>query len=235
MNILVVGANGRTGRYILPLLKEAGHTARAMIRNYDQRGDIVALGAEAVAGDLEKPLGYAVGDNRACIFVAGSGSKTGPEKTIDVDFHGAVRLIETCERKKVRRFIMLSSMNTDEPESGPEKLRHYLAAKAAADLAEKDAAMGEILAMYQRGEIWPEVTASYPLEDFATALARFASPRRYRIAAYDRSVAPGGDGGKESFVDDAEHRHWLQYPLAVWRVGWRRGCFRPEQLPLCFQ
>ncbi|MDP7640904.1 MAG: SDR family oxidoreductase [Alphaproteobacteria bacterium] len=133
MNILVVGANGRTGRYILPLLKEAGHTARAMIRNYDQRGDIVALGAEAVAGDLEKPLGYAVGDNRACIFVAGSGSKTGPEKTIDVDFHGAVRLIETCERKKVRRFIMLSSMNTDEPESGPEKLRHYLAAKAAAD------------------------------------------------------------------------------------------------------
>ncbi len=133
MNVLVVGANGRTGRHILPLLKQAGHTPRAMIRDYDQRDGLKALGAEIVSGDLEKPLGYAVGDSRVCIFAAGSGSKTGPEKTIDVDFHGAVRLIETCERKKIRRFIMLSSMNTDDPQSGPEKLRHYLSAKAAAD------------------------------------------------------------------------------------------------------
>lgn len=129
----MVGANGRTGRLILPLLKAAGHTPRAMIRDYDQRGEMAALGAEAVAGDLEKPLGYAVGDNRACIFAAGSGAKTGPEKTTAVDFHGAASLIETCQRKKVRRFIMLSSMNTDDPESGPENLRHYLSAKAAAD------------------------------------------------------------------------------------------------------
>lgn len=133
MDVLVVGANGRTGRHVLPLLKQAGFNPRAMIRNFDQRDDMEALGAEIVAGDLEKPLGYAVGDNRACIFVAGSGSKTGPEKTIDVDFHGAVSLIETCERKKIQRFIMLSSMNTDDPESGPEKLRHYLSAKAGAD------------------------------------------------------------------------------------------------------
>ena len=126
MNILVVGASGKTGRHILPLLKQAGHTPRAMVRNYDYRDDMEALGAEVVAGDLEKPLGHAVGDNRACIFVAGSGSKTGPEKTIDVDFHGAVSLIETCERKKVRRFIMLSAMNTEDPESGPEKLRRSL-------------------------------------------------------------------------------------------------------------
>ncbi len=133
MNVLVVGANGRTGRHILPLLKQAGHTPRAMIRDYDQRDGLKALGAEIVSGDLEKPLGYAVGDSRVCIFAAGSGSKTGPEKTIDVDFHGAVRLIETCERKNIRRFIMLSSMNTDDPQSGPEKLRHYLSAKAAAD------------------------------------------------------------------------------------------------------
>ncbi len=34
--------------------------------------------------------------------------------------------------------------------------------------------MAEILAMHQRGEIRPEVTATYPLEDFAAALARFA-------------------------------------------------------------
>ncbi len=133
MNVLVVGATGKTGRHIIPLLKAAGHTPRAMIRNFDQRDEMEALGAECVAGDLEKPLGYAVKGNWTVMFAAGSGSKTPPEKTTEVDFHGALSLIETCERMNVRRFIMLSAMNTDDPESGPEKLRHYLHAKAGAD------------------------------------------------------------------------------------------------------
>jgi uncharacterized protein YbjT (DUF2867 family) len=133
MNVLVVGANGKTGRFIIPLLIAAGHKPRAMIRNFDQRDDMEALGAECVAGDLEKPLGYAVKGNFTVLFAAGSGSKTGPEKTTEVDFHGAISLMETSERMNVRRFIMLSAMNTDDPESGPEKLRHYLRAKAGAD------------------------------------------------------------------------------------------------------
>ena len=133
MKVLVVGANGKTGHHIIPLLKAAGHTPRAMIRNFDQRADMEALGAECVAGDLEKPLGYAVKGNWTVMMAAGSGSKTGPEKTTEVDFHGVLSLIETCERMNVRRFIMLSAMNTDDPETGPEKLRHYLHAKAGAD------------------------------------------------------------------------------------------------------
>ena len=133
MNVLVVGASGKTGRHIIPLLKAAGHTPRAMIRNFDQRPEMEALGAECVAGDLEKPLGYAVRGNWTVMMAAGSGSKTPPEKTVEVDFHGVLSLIETSERMNVRRFIMLSSMNTDDPETGPEKLRHYLNAKAGAD------------------------------------------------------------------------------------------------------
>jgi len=133
MNVLVVGATGKTGRLIIPLLKTAGHTPLAMIRNFDQREEMEELGAECVAGDLEKPMGYTVKGNWTVFFVAGSGSKTGPEKTIEVDLHGAISLIETCERMNVRRFIMLSAMNTDDPESGPDKLQHYLHAKAGAD------------------------------------------------------------------------------------------------------
>jgi uncharacterized protein YbjT (DUF2867 family) len=133
MNVLVVGATGKTGRFIIPLLKAAGHTPRAMIRNFDQREEMEALGAECVAGDLEKPMGHAVKGNWTVLFAAGSGSSTGPEKTIEVDFHGAISLIETSERMNVRRFIMLSAMNTDDPDSGPENLQHYLHAKAGAD------------------------------------------------------------------------------------------------------
>ena len=50
----------------------------------------------------------------------------------------------------------------------------YLDPHFAAEPERMQAAMAEILAMHRRGEIRPEVTARYPLADFATALARFA-------------------------------------------------------------
>lgn len=133
MKVVVAGASGLTGRRILHLLKEAGHEPRAMIRNYDQRPELEALGAECVFGDLEKPVGYAVRGARAALFAAGSGSKTGPEKTIDVDQNGAMAMIETCVRMNVHRFIMLSSMACDDVDRCPKKLHHYMRAKAIAD------------------------------------------------------------------------------------------------------
>ena len=50
----------------------------------------------------------------------------------------------------------------------------YLDPHFAAEPERMGRAMAEILAMHERGEIRPEVTATYPLEDFVTALARFA-------------------------------------------------------------
>ena len=55
-------------------------------------------------------MGYAVRGCRAAIFAAGSGSKTGPEKTIDVDQNGAMAFIDTCARMNALRFVMLSSI-----------------------------------------------------------------------------------------------------------------------------
>ena len=133
MKVVVAGANGLTGRIVLKLLTEAGHRPVAMIRDFAQRDALEALGAECRIGDLEKPLGYAVRGCRGAIFAAGSGSRTGPEKTIDVDQNGAMAMIETCVRMNVRRFVMLSSIAADTPERGPESLHHYFGAKAVAD------------------------------------------------------------------------------------------------------
>lgn len=133
MRVVVAGANGLTGRIVLGMLKAAGHQPVAMIRDVAQREVLAALGAECRIGDLEKPVGYAVRGCRAAIFAAGSGARTGPEKTIDVDRNGAMAMIDTCVRMNVRRFVMLSSIAVDAPERGPESLRHYFVAKAAAD------------------------------------------------------------------------------------------------------
>ena len=133
MQVVVAGANGLTGRIVLRMLTEAGHQPVAMIRDIAQREELEALGAECRIGDLEKPVGYAVRGCRAAIFAAGSGSKTGPEKTIDVDQNGAMAFVETCVRMNARRFVMLSSIAADQPERGPESLHHYFGAKAVAD------------------------------------------------------------------------------------------------------
>ncbi|MDA0231424.1 MAG: SDR family oxidoreductase [Proteobacteria bacterium] len=133
MDVLIVGATGKTGRLIIPLLLAAGHRPRAMIRAESQSETMLALGAEPVLGDLEGPLADVVRGHTAVIFAAGSGSKTGPEKTIDVDQIGAISLIDACVAENCRRFVMLSAMATGTLERAPKKLHHYLTSKAIAD------------------------------------------------------------------------------------------------------
>lgn len=133
MNVLVVGANGNTGKQIVNLLLEREHDVRAMVRDASQAADMKRIGAQPVVADLEQEVNFAVEGCDAVIFAAGSGAHTGPDKTVSVDKDGAIKLIKACEENGVNRFIMLSSIGTDDPEAGPSKLQHYLQAKAAAD------------------------------------------------------------------------------------------------------
>ncbi len=132
MKVLIAGANGHTGRLTVELLGESNiHEAYAMIRDAVQAEILEQLGAkEVVVADLEKDLAHAVKGMDAVIFVAGSGSKTGPDKTVSVDQEGAKRLIDASKKEGIAHFVMLSSMGADQPQG---KLEHYLKAKAEAD------------------------------------------------------------------------------------------------------
>jgi uncharacterized protein YbjT (DUF2867 family) len=131
MKVLVAGANGHTGRHIIEQLAEGGHQGFAMIRDPEQAGTLTSLGAaDIVIADLEKNLSEAVKGMDAIIFAAGSGSKTGPEKTIAVDQEGAKRLIDAGKEERIKQFVMLSSVGADQPR-GP--IQQYLEAKHEAD------------------------------------------------------------------------------------------------------
>ena len=134
MNILIAGANGKIGRRVVRLLADSNHSTRAMVRDVDQIPGLERLGAyEVVVADLERDLAEAVRGIHVVVFAAGSGPHTGPDKTLDVDRDGAIRLIDAARNAGVERFVMVSAMRTDDPEGAPEKLRHYLRAKAEAD------------------------------------------------------------------------------------------------------
>lgn len=134
MHVFIAGANGHIGQYLLQEMADSDHEARALIRHPDQGPELQQLGAtETVLGDLEQDCSEAMKGCDAVIFTAGSGPHTGPDKTIDVDQDGAIRLVDTARKLGIKRFIIVSSMRAEEPEKGPEKLRHYLQAKHNAD------------------------------------------------------------------------------------------------------
>lgn len=133
MQLLVIGGSRGTGRSLVEQAVRAGHAVRAMIRDPEQAGELEALGASTVVGDLEGELDHAFAQVDATFFCAGSGSATGPDATLRVDLHGAVRTIDACEAHGVRRYVMLSSVAAGDPLRGSERIRHYLAAKHAAD------------------------------------------------------------------------------------------------------
>ncbi|MES1926722.1 SDR family oxidoreductase [Salinisphaera sp. T31B1] len=134
MKVLIAGAHGQIGQRLVRRMAKSSHQARAMVRRADQVDEMSRLGAaETVVADLEGDCSQALAGCEAVVFTAGSGGHTPPEKTDDVDRRGAISLIDQAVTAGVRRFLIVSSMNADTPENGPEKMRHYFAAKKAAD------------------------------------------------------------------------------------------------------
>jgi uncharacterized protein YbjT (DUF2867 family) len=135
MDILVVGGHGQIALRLLKILAGQGHTARGLIRNPAQAADLSAVGATPVIGDLEndESLGTYVQGADAVVFAAGAGPGSGAERKRTVDLGGAVKLADAAVATGVRRYVMVSSIGADRPDSAGPSMRPYLQAKAEAD------------------------------------------------------------------------------------------------------
>lgn len=131
MKVLVIGANGNTATRVIQQLAGSDHDPIAMIRNPSHRAKFDKLGVPSVLADLEYPIDHAVQGCDAIIFAAGSGGKTGKDKTVLIDHIGAIRSMVAAQVHNVRRYIMLSSINNDINSQSP--IAHYHRAKAHAD------------------------------------------------------------------------------------------------------
>jgi len=137
MDVVVAGGHGQIAQHLLRLLAQRGDRARGLIRNPDQAADLEALGAEAVVCDLEKERNlstYLQGAD-AVVFAAGAGPGSGDERKRTVDLGAAVKVIEAAQALGIRRYVMVSAIGADDPESADEKMRPYQQAKADADAA----------------------------------------------------------------------------------------------------
>jgi uncharacterized protein YbjT (DUF2867 family) len=133
VHVLVIGATGGTGRLLAARLLEDSHRVRGTTRDPSSADELGGMDVEVVGLDLEGDLDAAFDGVDAVAFCAGSGSSTGPDMTLRIDLHGAVRTIDACAELGIDRYLMLSSMAADDPLRGSDAIRHYLAAKHAAD------------------------------------------------------------------------------------------------------
>ena len=111
MKILVVGATGALGRPVVELLRARGVAVRALSRHPEQAGDLAALGAEVVAGDLADPGSI----ERACAGVthvlacAHGLLGRGRQRMETIDDAGHRALIAAARAAGVQRFVYVSA------------------------------------------------------------------------------------------------------------------------------
>ena len=181
MNVFVAGGHGKIGLRLLRLAAQRGDQARGLIRDPGQSADLEAVGAEPVVADWEAgdditPL---VAGADAVVFAAGAGPGSGPERKRTVDYGGAVKLIEAAKANGVSRYVIVSSMGADDPPSGPESMRPYQEAKAAADEALRESGLDFTI-------VRPGMLTDDPgtgLVDAAPSLGRRGSIPRDDVAA----------------------------------------------------
>jgi uncharacterized protein YbjT (DUF2867 family) len=138
MDIAIIGGHGKVALLLERKLTQAGHRARAIIRNPAHSADVQAAGAEPVVCDIEDPgadLAGAVAGADAVVFAAGAGPGSGPERKRTVDLGGAVALIAAAGEAGVSRYLMVSSIGADDPGRATGAMAPYLQAKAEADAA----------------------------------------------------------------------------------------------------
>ena len=137
MDVAIAGGHGKVARRLSRLLVDRGDRVRAIVRNPDHREDVMADGAEPIVCNLETApdgeLDAAVVGTEAIVFAAGAGPGSGLARKHTVDYGAAKRLIDAARRTGVQRYVMVSSMGTDDPPRGDDVFAVYLRAKAQAD------------------------------------------------------------------------------------------------------
>ncbi|HFK7187571.1 TPA: NAD(P)H-binding protein [Serratia odorifera] len=138
-HVFIIGAAGKIGRRLIPRLASRGLQPYALHRHAEQAGELSALGAIPVAGNLlalDAPaLARLMTGSEVVIFTAGAGGKGGPAMTQAIDGDGLTTAIAAAKLAGIRRFLLVSAF-PDALRGGKasEQFEHYMAVKKRADV-----------------------------------------------------------------------------------------------------
>ncbi|MCB7136069.1 NAD(P)H-binding protein [Cellulosimicrobium marinum] len=138
MKVVVIGAHGKVGRVLLPILAEHGDEVAGVVRREEQLPLVRDLGGEPVLLDVEhastEQIADAVRGYDAVVWTAGAGGGD-RDRTYAVDRDAAVRAVDAATSAGVGRFVLVSWIGSVPDHGVPEDSSFfaYADAKLAAD------------------------------------------------------------------------------------------------------
>ncbi len=110
--VLVVGATGKTGQWVVKRLSYYGIPARVFSRERGKAESMFGERVEIATGKIQSALDIreAVKGCDAVICALGSSSVTGESSPADVDRDGVIRLVDEAANAGVKYFGLVSSM-----------------------------------------------------------------------------------------------------------------------------
>lgn len=118
MKVLIIGAHGKVGKLISQKMSAlSNYEPTAFIRKEEQRAYFEDMGVDVVVESLEnspEAISDVIKNYDAVVFTAGSGGKTGDDKTLEIDLDGAIKVINAAEGQGVNRFVMVSASHADD-------------------------------------------------------------------------------------------------------------------------
>ncbi|KAB1187696.1 MULTISPECIES: SDR family oxidoreductase [Haloferax] len=139
--VLVAGATGRTGRFVLDTLAETPFVVRALTRDSDAEATLRTQGAdEVVVGDLlnRDDAREAVIDVDAVVSTVGVAAGLETIRGELVDGEGVENLVDAATAAGVKRFVLTSSIGVGDSKGGlPLSLRAILTAAGVLSAKER--------------------------------------------------------------------------------------------------
>jgi len=126
ITVLVPGASGKTGRFVMEILAEQGYDARGMTRNVERAAAASEGDYSWVKGDVKNPddLIAAMDGVSYVICTIGTQEPTGENSPEFVDYGGVKNLVDAAKAANVKHFVLLSSAGAsrEDPENRLNKM-----------------------------------------------------------------------------------------------------------------
>jgi uncharacterized protein YbjT (DUF2867 family) len=110
--VLVAGATGRLGRYVIAALAQEGFAVRGLTRDPAAAREKYGDRYDWVAGDIRSPASLvdAIAGVDFVICAAGATTPQGPNAPQFVDYEGARNLIDASVNEGIDQFVLISSI-----------------------------------------------------------------------------------------------------------------------------
>jgi dihydroflavonol-4-reductase len=149
MKVLVTGATGFIGFYVVRLLKDQGFFVRALVRERSDKSDLQALGIELVRGDV-RDLNSLVSALKGCHHLYHLAADyrlwvNDPKPMYDINVKGTKNILEAASRTGIEKVVYTSTVgvlatcsngrpsNEETPVSLRDMVGHYKRSKFIAE------------------------------------------------------------------------------------------------------